>query len=190
MNDPRPIALVGLRASGKTTLGRLLAERLRRAFVDLDDEIALLHAAHEGRVPALRAGEVLGAVGEERFRDLEERALEKALSRAQPLVLATGGGVVERARNRLLLRTRAACVWLHVPVGELRRRLAADPTPRPALLGEDAIEEVGALMARRTPLYLELEPEVLHWREASAEDLVDRLVALAAKSADRARPGS
>jgi shikimate kinase len=156
--DPRPIALVGLRASGKTTLGKLLSARLGRSFVDLDAEVELLDAALRGTRDVRRAGEILREEGEPRFRDLEERALERVLSRTEPLVLATGGGVVERARNRLLLRTRARCVWLAVPVEELQRRLQSDPTSRPPLDGCDAVAEVPALLARRAPLYRGLEP--------------------------------
>lgn len=154
--DPRPIALVGLRASGKTTLGRLLAECLGRAFVDLDDEVSREDAALRGSAETRPAGEILASAGEPRFRDLEERALERVLSRTDALVIATGGGVVERARNRLLLRTRARCVWLVVPVDELQRRMRADPTVRPALMGGDPAAEVPEIAARREGWFWEL----------------------------------
>ena len=155
--DTRPIALVGLRASGKTTLGRLLAERLARVFVDLDEEVSREDAALRATNDARTAGEILASAGEPYFRDLEERALERVLSRTDAIVLATGGGVVERARNRLLLRTRARCVWLDVPVEELQRRMRADSTVRPALLGRDAIAEVAEIAARREPWFRELD---------------------------------
>lgn len=155
--DARPIALVGLRASGKTTLGRALAERLTRVFVDLDEEVSREDAALRATNDARTAGEILAKEGEPHFRDLEERALERVLSRTDKIVLATGGGVVERARNRLLLRTRARCVWLVVPVEELQRRMRADPTVRPALLGRDAIAEVAEIAARREPWFRELD---------------------------------
>ncbi len=154
--DPRPIALVGLRASGKTTLGRLLAERLGRAFVDLDDEVSREDAALRGSAETRPAGEILASEGEPRFRDLEERALERVLSRTDALVIATGGGVVERARNRLLLRTRARCVWLAVPVEELQRRMRADATVRPALMGNDPVAEVAEIASRREGWFREL----------------------------------
>ncbi len=154
--DPRPIALVGLRASGKTTLGRLLAEKLGRAFVDLDEEVSREDGALRASEVLRPAGEILAVEGEPRFRDLEERALERVLSRTEPLVLATGGGVVERAKNRLLLRVRARCLWLQVPVEELQRRMRADPTARPALLGRDPITEVPEIAARREAWFGEL----------------------------------
>jgi len=150
-----------LRASGKSTVGRLLAERLDRAFVDLDDETAIEDAALRG-VPDMRAvGEILAREGLERFRDLESRALERVLARTHAFVLATGGGVVERARNRLLLRTRADCVWLRVPVDELQRRMRADPTLRPSLTGVDPVAEVTLIAARREGWFLELVPRLV-----------------------------
>ncbi len=159
--DPRPIALVGLRASGKTTLGRLLAEKLGRVFVDLDEEVSREDAALRASEVLRPAGEILATEGEPKFRDLEERALERVLSRTEPLVLATGGGVVERAKNRLLLRTRARCLWLQVPVEELQRRMRVDPTVRPALLGRDPIAEVPEIATRRDAWFRALEPEIV-----------------------------
>lgn len=177
--DPRPLALVGLRASGKTTLGKLLAEKLGRTFVDLDEEVSREDAALRGTSVLRAAGEILAREGEPRFRDLEERALERVLSRTELLVLATGGGVVERAKNRLLLRTRARCLWLVVPVEELQRRMRADPTLRPALLGKDPVEEVPSIAARREGWFRELEAAVLAW-DADDSRFVERSLGLLA----------
>jgi shikimate kinase len=69
--------------------------------------------------------------------------------------------VVERAQNRLLLRTRADCVWLRVPVDELQRRLRLDATPRPSLTGADPVAEVPAIAARREAWFLELSPRIV-----------------------------
>jgi shikimate kinase len=182
--DARPIALVGLRASGKTTLGKLLAERLGRAFVDLDEEVSREDAALSATSTPRPAGEILRDEGEPRFRDLETRALERVLERTELIVLATGGGVVERARNRLLLRTRARCVWLVVPIDELQRRMRADPTARPALLGRDAIAEVAEIAARRDPWFRELGGLRVDAPAASAEGVGCVLEMLGKSSAE------
>jgi shikimate kinase len=149
----RTIALVGLRASGKTSVGRALAADLGREFVDLDDEIAREAGRVAGSGGFESAGDVLARLGEEGFREIETRALERVLLRPDAFVLATGGGTVVRERNRALLSERAYVVWLDVPVGELQRRLRADPTVRPPLSGSDAVTEVGALFRARAPLY-------------------------------------
>ncbi len=152
------IALVGLRCSGKTSVGRELARRLGRSFVDLDEEIAQLFASERGLAQVPHAGDVLSRIGESAFRDLEERALRSALARPEPSVIATGGGVVERAGNRELLGREAAVVWLRVDVAELQRRLRSATDPRPPLAGSDRAAEVPELAVRREPLYREIGP--------------------------------
>jgi shikimate kinase/3-dehydroquinate synthase len=146
---------VGLRCSGKSSVARELAGRLGMQLVDLDDELARLHAEENGQGP-LTAGDVLATVGEPAFRELERRALLHVLDREGPLVLATGGGVIEDEANRRVLREETTSVWLDVEPAELERRLRADPTPRPALLGTDAAAEVRALLERRAPWYAEV----------------------------------
>jgi shikimate kinase len=172
--SPRAIALLGLRGAGKTSVGRALALELRLPFVDLDEELAALHVEQGGT--ARSAGELLAALGEPAFRELEARALERVLARGA-LVLATGGGVVERAGNRERLADGARCVWLRVPADELRRRLAADPTPRPALLGGDPLAEIEALARRREPHYAALARVVLDAHGAEPAALARALAA-------------
>ena len=125
-----PIALLGLRCAGKSTVGPLLARRLSRAFVDLDHEVLRFggYAGSQAETP----GDLLERIGLGRFRDLEAGVLKKLLEPSPTLVIATGGGVVERADNRAWLRRVATCVWLSVPVDLLQERLARDTTQRPA----------------------------------------------------------
>lgn len=146
------VALLGLRCSGKTSVGRRLALLLGRDFVDLDERIVRLFGG-EDTSPARSAGLILREEGESRFRDLEESALVETLFAPRPLVIATGGGVVERPANRKRLAGSCACVWLRVPRPELERRLRTDPTPRPSLTGADPVEELEALARRRDPWY-------------------------------------
>ena len=164
MEGAPAIALLGLRCSGKTSVGRELAQALGVPFVDLDE--ALLELCEEGSAAPLRArhssaGELLAAVGEVRFRRLEALALARALQSREAKVLATGGGVVELEASRALLAERAFCVWLSVDPARLRERLARDPTPRPPLLGADAGSELEDLLRRREPLYRAVADRVL-----------------------------
>ncbi len=152
-DPPRTIALVGLRASGKTTVGAALAQRLGWPFVDSDARIAAI----VGRP----AGAWLAEVGEQAFRDLEEAVVLAELAAPGVRVLATGGGAVLRSALRVALRAEGcAAIWLLAPEAVLLARLLADPTPRPALSGApDLAGEVRQLASARGRLYA----AVAHW---------------------------
>ncbi|MCL4155054.1 UNVERIFIED_CONTAM: hypothetical protein GTU68_001590, partial [Idotea baltica] len=148
------VTLVGLRGSGKTTVGKLLAQKLGVSFVDLDQELTECFGL-EGE----STGELLSRVGEEEFRDLEERALADCLERGIPQVLATGGGAVLRLTNRRLLIERSFCVWLQASPEELSRRVHAqaaespEASVRPALTDLDPLEEMRHLAETRREHY-------------------------------------
>jgi shikimate kinase len=154
-----PIVLMGLRGSGKSTLGRALAAALGRPFIDLDDRTA---AALGLATP----GEALRAHGEAFFRQAEAGALHAAL--AEPgVVLALGGGTPTAPGAADMLRAHAAAgghrlLYLRAEPATLAARLAQDGPDRPALLGEDPIAEIATLFERRDPLYRSLAGSVLH----------------------------
>jgi len=169
------IALLGPRGSGKSTVGVVLARLLGRAFVDLDERV-LAVARHAG-LRAASAGEVLATAGAARFRALEAVAVKLVLEPMPRIVVATGGGIVEREDNRAWLARAARCVYLEVPETLLRARLAADPTPRPPLLGVDAVDEVAAVLARRAPLYRALAEVTVPCGEDPPEAVAARVAA-------------
>lgn len=150
----RTIALVGMRCAGKSVVGRELAQLLELPFLDLD-EVLLEDARHAGE-SAGHAGELLARVGQLRFRGFESSALRRILEPCQELVLATGGGTLESASNRGWLRRCARCVWLRADLATLEGRMLRDKSPRPALLGGDAANELQALLARRSQDYASL----------------------------------
>lgn len=123
---PSLIVLVGFMGAGKTSVGRLLARRLRWRFVDLDDLIV----AREGRsVP-----QIFADAGEPAFRRAETRALTELLatSATHGRVAALGGGAFAQVRNRVLLRRSAVpVVWLDAPVDELEARCRRQDVDRP-----------------------------------------------------------
>lgn len=174
MTDPavpaRPIALVGLRCTGKSSVGAALAELLGRPFVDTDRELARMHG-REGE----RAGGVLERVGLERFRELEAEVVAAVLARTDAPVVATGGGVVETPRLRALLRSAATCVWLTAPLDVLRERLDLDGEPRPSLTGADPRDELARLEERRAPAYRELAEHELDTRRGTPRELAQTL---------------
>jgi len=146
-----PIALIGFRGSGKSTLGARLAAELKRPFFDLDREIEVA----QGRTIAALFREE----GEAAFRRIEAETLEGIAARPG-IVLAPGGGAVELAESRLLLRHRCRSIYLDVPIVELVARLSAGGG-RPALTELPLGDEVALVAARRDPLYLESAELVL-----------------------------
>ncbi len=139
----RNIVLVGMRGCGKSTLGRALAARLGRPFVDLDDEIA--------RRAGCTADELLAGRGEAAFREHEAAALADAATLSGH-VIATGGGAVLHGRPFAALAATGLVVYLQAPLqllvarGALRRR--------PPLTDLPHAQEVSELLQRREPLYL------------------------------------
>jgi len=178
---PKTLALVGLRCSGKSTLGRHLAQALDRQLVDLDD--AMLSEANSdameghGEDRYESAGGILSDIGEQAFRDLETRTLERVLSSGRPLVLATGGGIIDRPANRALLREQATTVWLTCDIGTLQERMRQSPLSRPALLGSDPIAEIPELAERRAPLFREVAAFEHDSGTSSVEELTQEILA-------------
>ena len=130
------IALIGMPGSGKTSVGRALADLLGRPFADVDESIT----ARAGKSVA----EIFATEGEEAFRRLETQALAE-LSRQSGSVVAAGGGVVTRAENRSLLRQNSTVVWLTRD----RKELPIDGRPISQSRPLDELER------ERTPLYRE-----------------------------------
>jgi shikimate kinase len=142
----RSIALVGLSGAGKSTVARVLGQRLRWPVHDID---AMLVAATGRPVAQLFSDE-----GEAAFRLREARTLAEALA-SGPAVVATGGGIVLREENRILLRKRATIIWLDAPDNVLIARLRASHEERPLLAGNPAAT-LAAMREAREPLYAEL----------------------------------
>lgn len=166
------IVLMGLRASGKSTVGRLLAARLGRRFIDLDDLTA-------ARLGEQCAGDALARHGEPAFRAAEVEALRGVL-RGGDAVLALGGGTPTARGAAWILREqreagRVFIVHLRADAATLRARLDADPTPRPSLTGRGAAAEVDDLLRRREPIYRDLADAVV---EAGGQGASPEQVAL------------
>ena len=152
--------------SGKSTVGRHLARRLRLPFFDSD------HVIEERLGCSIR--EYFAREGEAAFRDLEERAIDELTAGASS-VLATGGGAVLRPANRQRLRERGQVVYLRSSPEELYRRLRHDST-RPLLQVADPLERLRALYAERDPLYRETAHFVIETGRPSVPTLINMIV--------------
>jgi shikimate kinase len=140
------ICLIGLMGAGKTTVGRQLARKLGLEFVDLDHEIERRTGVH---IPLIFEME-----GECGFRERETRVLSELIHR-EKLVLATGGGVVLRAENRVLLKEHSVVVYLNALPSVLYERTRRS-NHRPLLNVPNPLEKLQELHAQRDPLYREV----------------------------------
>jgi len=146
MNPAQNLYLVGPMGVGKTTIGRLLAQKLGRVFVDLDDEIEQRSGAS---IPW-----IFDVEGEAGFRRREAELL-KELSTGRNLVLSTGGGVVLNPDNRQLLKATGIVVFLNASVEQLYQRTLKD-RKRPLLQVPDRRLVIERLKRDRDPLYREV----------------------------------
>lgn len=150
------LILIGLRASGKSTLGNLLAQELGRDFVDLDDVVA-------HRMDASGPGEAIERDGIDAFRGAETEALRSVLE-SEDQIIALGGGTPTAPGAADVLRgARANIIYLRGTPETLRERLThADNANRPALVGDDVLSEVQTLFDQRDDLYREIAHSIIH----------------------------
>jgi shikimate kinase len=159
------IYLVGLMGAGKTTVGRQLARRLGRRFVDSDHEIV----ARTG----VASPTIFEIEGEDGFRRREAQIIAE-LTGWRGIVMATGGGVVLRPENRSRLRGSGWVVYLNVPPAMLYQRTRHDRN-RPLLQVADPLARLEALYAERDPLYREIAHFVANGSHLVANGIVNLL---------------
>jgi shikimate kinase len=167
------IALVGLPGAGKSTVAKLLARRLGCSSADVDSEIERM----AGRsVPAIFDEE-----GEERFRDLESRALAKVMEQSEPIVLSCGGGILGRAPNRELLKAHARIVWLKVDPAKAAERLRSPGEAARPLLREGPLEErLRTLLEARREGYEGTAEAIVDTDGCTPEQVTDRIAMILA----------
>ncbi|MBR5712845.1 MAG: YqeG family HAD IIIA-type phosphatase [Lachnospiraceae bacterium] len=165
------IVLIGFMGSGKTTVGRILAEEMGYDFVDTDRYI-------EEKV-GMSIAEIFRTKGEEYFRDLETMALKGILKSKTHTVIATGDGMPVRTKNQTMLRKLGTVVYLNGSEEEMMKRVAElDPQERPVLLAERNEEERKNLFLRWRFIY----PMVAH-RTVDIDDRSFAQIADAVKDA-------
>ena len=163
MNEDKNIVLIGMPGSGKTTLGKQLASRLGRTFVDADDFVVQL----EGKTIA-----DMFAVSEEYFRDAETRAAQE-LAKRRGLVVACGGGVIKRSVNIEIFKQTGVVIFLDRSPDDIVTDV--DVASRPLL--KDGKQKVYDLYDERIALYWAAADYTIV-NDKKAEEILDELVRL------------
>ncbi|KQX35703.1 shikimate kinase [Devosia sp. Root436] len=165
----KPLVLVGMMGAGKTTVGRRLAARLNRQFLDSDEEI---EKAAQMTIP-----EIFEQRGEPEFRAGETRVIARVL-KDQGVVLATGGGAFVNVETRALVKTEAISVWLKAEVDILFERVSRRSN-RPLLKTANPRATLEKLIEDRYPIYAEADVTVVSRdvpQDVVAGDVIDAVL--------------
>jgi len=164
------LILIGYRATGKTTLAKLLAARLGWDWIDADAEIE--------RRACKSIARIFAEDGEPAFRDLEVQVIAD-LCRRDRLVLATGGGAPMRTESRRAMRAAGPVVWLTARPETILARMNSDATTaarRPNLTAKSPLDEIVELLAVREPIYRETADYTIPTEGKTPETLVAEIM--------------
>ena len=162
----RPVVLIGMMGSGKSTIGRRLGARLHVPFLDADHEIEVAHAG-------MTISEIFAQHGEPYFRDGEARVIARLLEGGAS-VIATGGGAYMRDETRMRIRDKAVSMWLQAD-GDVILKRVRRRADRPLLQTADPAATIERLISERSPFY-RLADLAIPSRDVPHEKIVDECV--------------
>ena len=184
MHNSKTIILIGYRGSGKTSVGKDVAAKLRRPFFDTD---ALVE-----KQAGMPIDIIVSQMGWAPFRELEKQVIASVSGKPNH-VIATGGGAVMDPANVDNLKRSGWIFWLKAGARTLRQRMEKDQGAgkgRPSLTGRDPLKEVQALLKQREPVYRKICDFVLDTEGCSVRDVADSILGLlrdAVKGRDHGR---
>ena len=160
------IILIGPMGSGKSSIGKILAKKINFKFIDTDKLIEI----QEG----IKIKEIFNLKGESYFRDLEVEVLEETLT-ARSAVIATGGGIVQREKSRLLLENEKNVFFLNSSVKRQFER-TKDSDKRPLLNKGDSFKTLKELYKKRLPHYENVSRYEIEMDDKTNDEIVEQIL--------------
>ena len=173
------IFLTGYRCTGKTSVGKILAEQTQSTFKDIDQTVE--------REAKLNITQIIKKHGWDEFRSLEKQALLKNKN-IENAIISTGGGIVIDPDNIEFIKSNGFCVWLDADIKTIIQRLKNDKktlTSRPSLTDKDLIEETKELLNIRKPLYEKCADIKINTSNKTPEEIVAIIIAMGRISKNR-----
>lgn len=161
------IILIGMRGSGKTTVGNLLAKKLKRNFIETDQLIE--------RKTGLTIRRIVETFGWKTFRNYESEII-KEVSTLKDVIIATGGGVVEQQNNVRELKKKGVIIWLEAEVKNLRGRIGEDKE-RPLLTkAKSMVEDLKRILIKRERLYKRAANYIINTDNRTPSQIVAEII--------------
>lgn len=167
---PTRLALIGLRGAGKTSLGRLLAQRLGVPFIELSREIEELAGSPVSEIQAM-----FGVNG---YRRYERKALDQVIEKHEQVVIATPGGLVSDPATFNVLLSRCTTIWLQATPEDHMARVTAQGDLRPIAASEEAMADLKAILQGRSAFYAKADYN-LNTSGLTLQESADALVQVA-----------
>jgi len=160
------IILIGYRGAGKSTIGKILAERMQLKFISTDEEIE--------KWTNKKISELVKEKGWNYFRTIEEQIVEK-ICKISGIVIATGGGTILSEKNRQNLKRNGKFIYLKCNSNIIAERIKK--SDRPSLIGKDTItiEEIEQTLKEREKIYSELADFTVDTSSLTIEDVVEKI---------------
>ena len=166
------IVLIGYRGTGKSTVARILGQRLKRKVISTDAEIV--------KEAGQSIPQIVEQFGWDHFRGLETQMCQK-LTGQDNLVIDTGGGLILKEENVNILKANGTIFWLTAEVPTIAKRISGD-TQRPSLSGTKSfVEEIEDILKERTPKYQAAADHVIPTDQASPHQIADAILSCISK---------
>lgn len=160
------IVLIGMRGSGKTTVGKLLAQHLKKDFIAVDELVA--------KKAGMTIAQIVEEYGWEYFRDLESK-VTKEISQKDNVIIAAGGGVVVRPKNVKALKEHGKLFWLTVNIDTLLKRIGNDAN-RPSLTGKSPKEDMEEIQKQRQKLYEQAADVIIDTENVTPREVMEEII--------------